>query len=167
MKRAAGHAPNGREGVAARAGVGKQTIYRRWSSKAAVVLDGFTARAETEIAAPDTGSVREDVRLLLSRAFAALRSGRGHVVTVLMAEAQLNQEFASVFRDAFISRRRQVLINLLARGIARGQLRRGTDLELLADLLYGPMWYRLLNRHAVLDDAFAQTLTDAVLGKPE
>lgn len=145
--------------IARRAGVGKQTIYRRWPSKAAVVLEAMTTRTAAEVPTPDTGSVRGDVRLLLRNAFAVLRSGRQSVVRSLMAEAQLSEEFATAFRDQFIAQRRSVLIDLIKRGIARGELEADADVEFLADMIYGPMWYRLLNRHAPIDDEFADTLS--------
>jgi AcrR family transcriptional regulator len=151
--------------IAARAGVGKQTIYRRWPSKAAVVLEALTRRTAAEVVAPDTGSVLEDVRSLLRSAFAALRAGRQKVVLSLMAEAQLSEEFALAFREQFIARRRQALADLLQRGIDRGELAPDTDVEFVADMIYGPMWYRLLNRHAPIDDRFADRLSAFVLGR--
>jgi AcrR family transcriptional regulator len=149
--------------VAARAGVGKQTLYRRWPSKAAVVLDALSRQAAREVAVPDSGSLHEDVRALLRNAFAVLRMGRARVVASLMAEAQHDEAFAVAFRDIFVAPRRAVLAELLHRGIVRGELGADTDVGFMVDLVYGPMWYRLLNRHAPLDDAFADRLSDAVL----
>jgi Tetracyclin repressor-like, C-terminal domain len=136
-----------------------------WPSKAAVVLEALTTRTAVEVAAPDTGSVQEDVQSLLRSAFAVLRSGRQKVVLSLMAEAQLSEEFAVAFREQFISRRRKALTDLIQRGIERGQLEADVDVEFLADMIYGPMWYRLLNRHAPIDDAFADRLSAFVLGR--
>ena len=149
--------------VAARAGVGKQTLYRRWPSKAAVVLDALSRQTAREVAVPDSGSLREDVRLLLRNAFAVLRMGRAQIVASLMAEAQHDEAFASAFRDAFVAPRRAVLAELLHRGIGRGELSTQTDVGFMVDVVYGPMWYRLLNRHAPLDDAFADRLSEFVL----
>jgi AcrR family transcriptional regulator len=151
--------------IAALAGVGKQTIYRRWPSKAAIVLDALTMRTAFEIVAPDRGSAREDVRLFLRDAFAALRSGRRKVVVTLMAEAQLDEEFAAAFRERFIAGRRAALIELLARGVRRGELAPDADVEFLADMIHGPIWYRLLNRHAPVDDEFADTSTAFVFAR--
>ena len=151
--------------IAALAGVGKQTLYRRWPSKAAVVLEALTRRTAAEVVAPDTGSVVKDVRSLLRSAFAALRAGRQKVVVSLMAEAQLSEEFAIAFREQFIARRRDALTSLLQRGIDRGELASDTDVEFLADMIYGPMWYRLLNRHAPIDDRLADSLSAFVLNQ--
>lgn len=149
--------------IAARAGVAKQTIYRRWTSKAEVVLAALTTRTAVEVSAPDTGSVHGDLRALLRNSFAVLRSGRERTIRAFMAEAQFSDSFAEAFREQFVAHRRKVLTDLLRRGIGRAELRPDTDLEFLADMIYGPMWYRLLNRHAPLDDAFADALTSFVL----
>jgi AcrR family transcriptional regulator len=151
--------------IAARAGVGKQTIYRRWRSKAEVVLEAFTTWTAVEVATIDTGSVQEDVQALLRSAFAVLRSGRQKVVSSLMAEAQLSDEFAVAFREQFVARRRKVLTDVIRRGVERGQLGADIDVEFLADMIYGPMWYRLLNRHAPIDDSFADQLSAFVLAR--
>jgi len=151
--------------IASVAGVGKQTIYRRWQSKAAVVLEALTARTAAEVVTPDTGSVQEDVRVLLRSAFRVLRVGRQKVLVTLMAEAQLNDDFADAFRERFIARRRKALTDLILRGIQRGEMGPGTDAEFVADLIYGPMWYRLLNRHAPIDDNFADQLAAYVFSR--
>jgi AcrR family transcriptional regulator len=151
--------------IASEAGVGKQTIYRRWQSKAAVVLEALTARTAAEVVTPDTGSVQEDVRVMLRSAFRVLRVGRQKVVVTLMAEAQLNDDFADEFRERFITRRRKALTDLIVRGIQRGEMDPGTDAEFMADMIYGPMWYRLLNRHAPLDDNFADQLSAYIFSK--
>jgi hypothetical protein len=82
-----------------------------------------------------------------------------------MAEAQLSEEFAVAFREQFIARRREVLIDLLQRRVERGQLGKDIDVEFLADMIYGPMWYRLLNCHGPIDDAFADQLSAFVLAR--
>lgn len=158
-----GYGPMTVDDIAARANVGKQTIYRRWPSKAAVVLEALTRRTAGEVIAPDTGSVREDVRTLLRSAFAVLRSGRQSVVVSLMAEAQGSEEFATAFREMFIAPRRAVLADLIQRGVRRGELDASLDVEFMIDLIYGPMWYRLLNRHAPIDDAFADQLSSCIV----
>lgn len=136
------------EGIAAAAGVGKQTVYRWWPSKAAVVLAALAEHAEGEIPLPDTGDGREDVTRFLRDTFAALRGSAGPAVRALMAEAQLDPAFAAEFRARLIDRRRAGLRALLARARARGELARDADLDLLMDVAYGVLWYRLLLEHA-------------------
>lgn len=150
------------EGVAARAGVGKQTIYRWWSSKAAIVLEALTADTQERLPSPDTGSVRDDLEQLLAASLRELAQRSGPIVCGLMAEAQLDPEFGRAFREDFIARRREVLLDVLRRGQHRGEISDLTDLELIVDLIYGPMWYRLLNKHAPLDEDFARRLIEQI-----
>ena len=150
------------EGVAKRAGVSKQTIYRWWSSKAAIVLEALTIDAQERLPVPNTGTVRGDLKVLLSGAFRELAQRTGPIVRGLMAEAQLDPEFAQAFREDFIARRRQVLLEVLRRGQERDEISVIVDLELIVDLLYGPMWYRLLNQHAPLDGDFARHLIEQI-----
>ncbi len=152
------------EGIAQKAGVGKQTIYRWWSSKAAIVMEAYTQKASQRIPLPDTGSVCLDLQELLERLFTTLTtSSAGKVVASLIAEAQLDSEFAQAFREGFVATRRQALRELLERGRDRGQLRADCDVELVIDTLYGAAWFRLLNQHAPLDSKFAKDLVDQLM----
>lgn len=150
------------EGVAKRAEVGKQTIYRWWSSKAAIVLEALTVDAQERLPIPDTGSVRDDLELLLSSTLQELVQRTGPIVRSLMAEAQLDPEFGRAFREDFITQRRAVLFEVLQQGQRRGEISNTADLELIVDLIYGAMWYRLLNQHAPLDENFAQRLLEQI-----
>jgi AcrR family transcriptional regulator len=151
------------EGIAARAGVGKQTIYRWWPSKAAVILEAFTACAENRVMPPNCGDLHTDLANFLGTVFDTLTRETGPILRALMSEALLDAEFAAALRDIFISRRRQVLLDILQRGVERGEIRTQMDLELMLDMIYGPMWYRLLNQHGPLDHAFADQLTRAIV----
>ena len=148
------------EGIAAKARVSKQTIYRWWSSKAAIVLEALTNHAQQQLPIPDSGSVRGDLEVLLNALFYELSQQSGSIVRGLMAEAQFDSEFGRMFREDFIAQRREVLLCILRRGQQRGEISSQVDLELIVDLLYGPMWYRLLNQHAPLNEEFAQHLLD-------
>lgn len=153
------------EGIAAAAGVGKQTIYRWWSSKAAVVLEALLEVARDTILEPDTGSLRKDLEGFLSATFVAVSSdsGVGPILRALMAHAQLDPDFAKGFYQHFISIRRQVLMTLLQRAQNRGELPKGAPLELVTDILFGVLWYRLLIGHAPLDEALARELAELVV----
>jgi AcrR family transcriptional regulator len=146
------------EAIAARAGVGKQTIYRWWPTRGAIMLEALRTRAEMEIAIPDRGSVEEDLAKFLSATFALLRGRHGPLVAGLMAEAQTDAEFHAVFRESFINARRQAMRTIFERGRDRGQVARDVDVEVLVDLVYGAMWYRLLVGHAKLSEGFAVEL---------
>lgn len=146
------------DGVAARAKVSKQTIYRWWPSKAAIVLEAMTTLTQEQLPLPDTGSLREDLLILLNASLNELNQRSGAIVRGLMAEAQLDPDFGRTFREDFITSRRQVVYEILQRGQQRGEISEQIDFELTIDLFYGPIWYRLLNQHAPLDESFAQHL---------
>ncbi|RZS89624.1 TetR family transcriptional regulator [Motilibacter rhizosphaerae] len=141
------------DAIAARAGVGKQTIYRWWPSKWAVVLDALVERAATDVS-PGTGTPERRLATFLATSFASLETSTGPVLRALMARAQFDAEFAEVFRGRLVEPRRAVLRELLAEGSGR----RGADLDALVDMLFGAMWYRLLVGHGALDRAFARRL---------
>ena len=146
------------EAVAARAGVGKQTIYRWWPAKADLVME-YLLGVSAEMPRPDTGAMAEDLRIFLLSSVEGWTIGKlGPVVTALMAEAQSDARFGDLFFRNLISARRAVLKEILARGQMRGELDSERDLELLADLIYGPLWYRLLLKHAPLDAVFIADL---------
>ena len=143
------------DGLAAAAGVGKQTIYRWWSSLGEVVLEA-TREFARQVAAPETGSLEGDLAALLTNTF---RHGRGPssmqtVLRGLMAQAQLDPELAPKFA-VFIEERRNVLRGVLLRHVPPGH---HDDLEAAVDMIFGAMWYRMLVGHAPLDAAFARTL---------
>jgi AcrR family transcriptional regulator len=145
------------EGIAAAAGCGKQTIYRWWPSKAEVVLEALSELARDEVEVARTHDARSDLQRFLRRTMRALRgpNGAAPVLRGLMAEAQLDEEFRTALRSRFIDGRRRALIELLR------SLPDPPDEELapvLADAIYGSIWYRLLVGHAPLSDAFADQL---------
>jgi len=150
------------EGIAQRAGVSKQTVYRWWPTKAAITLEALNEGAAALAPARDTGSLETDVRLFV-RDTVAGGARNGHLLSALMAEAQLDDSFAEVFRAGFLARRREVLRELLEAGRSRGELPPRADLEFLAELVFGALWYRMLARTRPLNRAFADRLADAVI----
>lgn len=81
-----------------------------------------------------------------------------------MAEAQRDPVFAVSFRTEFIAVRRQPLLAILREGLRRGELPATADIEVMADLIYGAMWYRLLVQHAPLDEAYAHEIVTLLFG---
>jgi len=151
------------EGVARHAGVGKQTIYRWWGSRAELILDAFARHAADLVPAPDRGSLREDLEVFINAGFKRLSRDYGAIMRGLMADAVLDPEFNEILREAFISRRRAATREILRRGVERGEIAPDTDLELMIDMLFGPVWFRLLVQHARLDAGFARQLVQAIL----
>jgi AcrR family transcriptional regulator len=153
------------EGVAARAGVGKQTIYRWWPSRAALVLEAYLAGSDAvQLPPPDSGSLREDVRALIGWLAAVLAEPTGgRVVAGLVGDLQHDPDLAEGFRQDVVPARRQAMLATLERGRERGEIRADADLDLGVDTLHGAVFYRLLLSGEPLDAAFAERLADQVL----
>jgi AcrR family transcriptional regulator len=148
--------------VAARAGCGKATIYRRWPSRANLLLD-TAHRMGLEPDLVDTGSARDDLVALMSQLGTKLReTPAGRIMPAVIAEASVNPEMRAVL-GAFVRDRRQRPRAVVIRGIERGQLRPDTDVELLLDLLGGTVFYRELVSGEPADEEFVGRLLDVVL----
>ncbi|MFD0532026.1 TetR/AcrR family transcriptional regulator [Kitasatospora arboriphila] len=144
--------------IARAAGVGKQTVYRWWPTKGAVVAEAMADSATAAVGLPDTGDLRDDLAAFFRASFQALQDpGMVRLLGEVVSGAQCELAVAEVLRD-FTARRRAALGELFARAAARGVLRPGADPEVLVELGYGFLWYRLLVGHAPLDDAAADTL---------
>jgi AcrR family transcriptional regulator len=152
------------EGIAARAGVGKQTIYRWWPSKAALVLEAYLTGSNA-VPAPAAGAtVRDDVRALLGWLIAVLAEPTGgHVVAGLVGDLQHDPDLAEGFHRDVVPARREAMLHALERGRERGEIRADADVELAVDALHGAVFYRLLLSGEPLDSAFTDRLTDQVL----
>jgi AcrR family transcriptional regulator len=149
--------------IARRAGVGKQTIYRWWPNKAAVVLEAHAEQAAERVPVPDTGDLRGDLRAIAATFARNLGdSAIGRVCVQLIGEAQVDEAFADAYREVFVTARRAAVRELLERARTRGEVRDDIDLELTLDLFFGPIWYRRLVRHAPLTRDFAHALADAL-----
>lgn len=152
------------DAVAARAGVSKATIYRRWSSKEALVLDAWMACFPLE-AVPDTGSLTGDL-IAHSRQFrdAVSEGVYGRVLPQMIAAARVNEDLAEVFRRLVADRRARVSV-ALERAVERGELSSGVDLELVQDLLIGPLFYRtVVSGEASTDEMIADVVAIVVAG---
>ena len=150
------------EAIAERAGVSKATVYRWWPNRAAVVMDGFLSIVSSEVPFPHTGHAREDIRIHMRRLAEAFSGKIGRTVAALIAEGQSDPELAEALRSRWVSVRRTEAREILELGIERGELREDLDPEVAVDVLYGPIYYRMLVGHAPLDDDFADVLADHV-----
>jgi AcrR family transcriptional regulator len=152
--------------VAQRAGVSKATIYRWWSSKELLGLDALATAWATPAPTTqrDTGSLRGDLLAGFRTWLRQLKQKPyGRVIAGLVAEAQTDPQFAELYVEHFVQPRRAATRELLLRGIDRGEIPADTNLEVTLDLLYGPIYHRLLHGHAPLTDRFAQQVIDAVI----
>jgi AcrR family transcriptional regulator len=144
------------KGIAQAAGSGRQTVYRWWQTKAQVLMESLIEiLAEDVQPPPDSGDPQADLVAFLQETFALARGVAGQVVVGLMADAQSDPGLAADLRAKIIGPRRAVLRSVLARGAVPADL----DLELAVDLVYGAMWYRLLNRHAEVNEELAEEIT--------
>ena len=133
------------EGIAARAGVAKQTIYRWWPSKVDILLDTLIEDASRHLAIPDAGSAVESARRYLSSLARFLsQDPAGKVLLALIGQAQHDQAMAAVFRQRYLDPQRDAEREMLQRGIASGELEAGLDVDAALDALLGPIFYRAL-----------------------
>lgn len=148
--------------IAQRAGVGKATIYRRWDSKEAVVLQALRA-ATPPVPAPDLGSLREDLLAYYDALVARSRPARDADTLPHLIEAACYDPDLRAALDQHHRERQQAMRTMLERGIARGELPADSDVEVLVDVLLGPLVYRRLVTGAPIDRDFTRRLVDTVL----
>ena len=149
------------EGVAARAGVGKATVYRRWPSKPALVLDAVGACREIGSPPPDTGSARQDLLAFVRAFMHHLRtSDAGRVMPALVAELARNADLAAAFREGFVQPRRARVLDAVGRGVGRGEIRPDVDPELVADAVVALLQHRFLVTGMEIDDDLPERVID-------
>lgn len=152
------------EGIAAEAHVGKATIYRWWPTKAAIFMELYAELAREVTPPADTGSVLQDVTLLIRGAFKLYReTAAGLALAGIIAEAQSNAAISRIVRNDFAPSRRHIILHLLERGVERGEISPDADLELISEVLAGASWYCVLVGSGQLTDRHATKITQAVL----
>ena len=148
--------------LAARSGVAKTTVLRRWPSKAAVAAAGVERLALQSVDVPNSGTLRADLRALLHGAVETFVRGRGQFVARLIREAGHHPEITDLVHTV-IHTRRQAYRRVLALAIARGELAPSVDQELLMDLLIGPIWTRLLITRDPITGDYVDSIVETVL----
>lgn len=151
------------EAIAKAAGVGKTTIYRWWPTKSAVVFDALERHFHSVIPFPDTGSVVQDLRKQMRSAATMLQSPVGSAYLALVAEGQHDPDLARALIERIIGPRRAEARDVLVRGVARGELGADLDPDVVVDLLYGPLYYRMLVTRAPLTRRYIDGLLAAAL----
>jgi len=149
--------------IATEAGVGRQTVYRWWPAKSAVLMEALrdlTARVADRVGV--SGDALDDIRVVLRLTFRALREVSGPALSGLMADAQHDQALADELQSTILGPRRDALRAIIEHGVETGQLRASVDPALVVDMVFGTMWYRLLSHHAPVDDRLADDLVAAV-----
>ena len=153
------------ENVAARAGVAKTTIYRRWGSRDELALAVLIAMVEEQAASvSNQGDVRAELVAFVAQAIKTLRSTlMGRVMQGLVSELAANPELAKAFRERVVARRVEELTRILERGVERGDIRPDADVGMANELLFGPVYYRLLLSGKPIDGPLAERVVDAFL----
>ena len=151
------------ERVAERAGVGKPTIYRSWANAQELAMAALmTAPAESG-ARTRARTLRTALIDHLSAMAQSFDSARGRQVTLMMASADPGSELAKAFRNQVLQQSRATGAQLIERGILSGELRRPPDIEVALDMIYGPIFYRLLAGQQQLKPEFIRTLVDLLM----
>ncbi|MEV0293103.1 TetR/AcrR family transcriptional regulator [Nocardia sp. NPDC050710] len=154
------------EAIAARAGVGKQTIYRWWPSKGAVVFDAMLEldSGPDGLALPDTGDIRADLRDLMRGSVAAVTDpGFESFLRAMYIEIQQDPDLGAAYRERLLLPQRAAIAERLAAGVRSGELRADLDLELALDLLLSPIQSRWSLGLGGLTEAYADAALDAAL----
>ncbi len=152
------------DAIARRAGVSKATIYKWWPNKRMVALDAYLGGMTERVAMPDTGSAEMDFTVQLKSLTAFYKSPLGRLFCQFIAEGQSNPGFLALFRERFLYVRRDAARVMWRRGVDRGEIRKEIDGEIVLDLIYGPMVFRLLAGHGSLNDHESEAMIEAIFG---
>ncbi len=151
------------ESIAREAGVGKATIYRWWNSKAAVVIEAFLHTHLSHTSMPKVESPREALTRHVHLLVDEYSGWSGRIVSQIMAEGQSDPDVLREFRERFWYGRRAVVREVLEEARSRGEIRDDLDAELQMDILYAPIYFRLLMKHLPLDKKFADQHCAAIM----
>jgi AcrR family transcriptional regulator len=152
------------EEVAARAGVGKTTIYRRWPSKGLLALDAFVTSFREAQPPNDTGTLRGDLLAALHAWVRAVtQTPMGRMLTSLIAEAQHDPELRGAWRDRVLEPLRVQHRVMLDRAVERGEIPASVDRDVVLDLFFGAAEHRLLLGHLPMTDDFIGQVVDVIL----
>ena len=146
------------EAVAARAGVGKATIYRWWPNKAELVVAAFVSAVEEELRFPVAGSVLDALHAQMRRWAVIFGSPLGQIVATVIGAGQSDKEILEAFRTHWVEPRRVEIRRLLRQAIQEKKIRADLEPDTIIDLLYGPLYLRLLLRHAPLNVGHVDTV---------
>jgi AcrR family transcriptional regulator len=150
------------DAIAKRAGVSKATIYKWWPNKSLVALDAYLRVMTDLVVMPDTGSAETDFTVQLKSLIHFYKSPIGKLFSQFIAEGQSDPGFLALFRDRFLYVRRDAARVMWRRGVDRGEIRKEIGSEIILDLVYGPMVFRLLAGHGSLNDCESEAMIEAI-----
>lgn len=152
------------DAIAARAGVAKTAIYRRWPKKGALLYEAVLGRAGAHADVPDTGDVAADLLTVLTANASGFRSKtKRTLVAAITAEALTDEPLAALLRASFFGIRADAIVKRVERAVARGELSDGIDTELVPALLTGSLQYLFMVRGSDLDPAMLERVVEAVV----
>lgn len=154
------------ERLAERTGVAKTTIYRRWPNISTVVMDAFLAEADLASPIADLASARESLSVSLRSLVGLYRGPRGETLRALIARAQSDDELRAAMITHWVEPRRETARTIIRKGLAAREIRSGLDPDVILDMLYGPIYHRMLVPYhgAELSDSYVDGLIEAVFG---
>jgi AcrR family transcriptional regulator len=155
------------EGIAARAGVGKPTVYRWWPDRHAVAMDAMMQEHGDPAATSPQRKGRVAIKTLqrqLETVAEVFASRAGRNMASMLAAADSDSELAKTFRNHFVMARREEGRSLLNEAVANGELRNGIDIDVALDMIYGALFFRLLMGHATLDRGAVQKIMAHAIG---
>ncbi|HSU17473.1 TetR/AcrR family transcriptional regulator [Longimicrobium sp.] len=151
------------EGIAAKAGVGKATVYRRWKEKETLVIEAI-GRIVAAIPIPDTGGAEGDLMALMRAALGMYADpASGLLLSGLVAAMARSERIAHAVRTGFDATWRAAVRQVLERAVARGELRAGLDIRLATDVIGGPLFYRYLMSGGPVDEPLAREIVSILL----
>lgn len=150
------------EKIADLAKVSKATIYKWWPNKAAVVMDGFLSAASARLPVPDTGSAFQNILEHATNMARFMNTREGSIFLEIIGEGQGDLALAEAYRTRYVQPRRLEVQGIMDQGINRGEVKRNLDIGLCTDLIYGPIFYRLLVTGDMVDDDYVKQLVTQV-----
>ena len=121
-------------------------------------MDGFLFASTERLPVPDTGSAYDDILIHATNLTKFLTSREGTIIKQLLGEGQFDSGLAHAYRDRYFRPRRLEARSLLEKGVQRGELKKNIDIDIYIDLIYGPIFYRLLVTGEPLDESYVQQL---------
>jgi AcrR family transcriptional regulator len=149
--------------VCRKAGVSKPTIYKWWPTKAAMVMEMFEERMVSRLPVIQNRSAAQLIRVAVPGLIRLFNGPFGKIAAEMIAEGQSEPAVLREFRNRYILKRRAVAVKGFQDASASGEFKHSVEPELLSDLIFGPIYYRLLVKHQPLDQKFGKALVDYVL----